>query len=165
MMGFVIIVGYQAIQAVSDQDCVQQSDKMLEEFKTTLELVASSNQNKKLALDLPSCSPKKDQLLVLKFEQDPSRCAKQCATARSACILLYFDNQKFSRIKCINIKPQTVFNTDSSSCVYRDGYGLYDLFNEDSILEGNWFFKNITPASRSDSPVICAFRQCSGSTC
>lgn len=166
MMGFVLVVGYQAIQAVNEQNCTQNIEKALNGFKSSLETVASSNQNEELNLDIKPCWPEKDQTLTLNFEQDPQKCSNYCSSARSACIILVYSNPGiFSSHKCINIKTSTVFETSSDRCVYRDGYELYELFKADTIPDGLWFFKNITPASNSDYPVICAFRQCKGSTC
>lgn len=175
MMSFVLIVGYQAIEIVKFNDCQQQNDKMLEDFRAKLEDITKASIQNKILLNLDACAPKKEQKLTLTMEQDPARCSQFCSTPRPSCILLRLYNPKFSKVKCVNIKPQTNFSKDNSTCGAIEGYTPVDLREESDnppldnnpggISEGFWIFKNVTPTNNLSSPIICAFKQCSGSNC
>jgi len=175
MMAFVLIVGYQAIEIVKFNYCQQQNDKMLDEFRTTLEDITKASIQNKVLLNFEACAPKKDQRLSLTMEQDPGRCAQFCSTAKPSCILLKLYNPKFSKVKCVNIKPSTNFSAQTDTCGTIEGYTPVDLRaesdnpplnnNPGGIPEGFWIFKNVTPTTNLSSPIICAFKQCFGAAC
>lgn len=165
MMGFVLIIGLQAMDLVQKNSCRQQTDKMLEDFKTALELVSKSNEQKRMFLDFPDCGQKKDQTLRLEIQQDPALCSKLCTTARPTCVLLRLYNPSFSMIKCVTMPALTNFSTDKGACGSVDNHVLVSLFSEQDIQQGSWQFRNITSAGSAGTPIICAFQECRGTQC
>ncbi|HIH21831.1 MAG: hypothetical protein J4478_01125 [Candidatus Diapherotrites archaeon] len=167
LMGFVLLIGFQAIEVVQFNACTQQNDKMLEDFKTALEQVTHRSEQEKISLDFPACGTKKDQTVSLRTEQDPGICSKQCSTPRPTCTLLRLYNPRFSSIKCVNIPTVVQFST-SPDCGSIENYQTIDLFaipEGSSIEEGSWIFRNITSKTASGTPVVCAFKECVGREC
>ncbi len=167
LMGFVLLVGFNAMQKVNFDTCVQQNDRLLEEFKTALESTVNG-ENSKVFFFLPECAPKKTtengsvvlrQRVSLKREGDSAICSEYCSSSFNTCVLFSLSNPSFSRVKCVNISPITDFPNVCSVCP--EGFEAVNLFSTETstIPEGEYRFFNVTARSASSLPTICACKR------
>jgi len=174
LMGFVLVVGFQAMQKVTFDSCVQQNDKQLEDLKTALESTING-ENSRVFFSLPECAPKmstKDgktelvQKVSLKREGDSAICSEYCSASFNTCVLLSLYNPEFARVKCVSISPLTSFPKACDSCP--EGFEAIDLFSSvdvATIPEAEYLFINITAKSASALPTVCACKRCQSKDC
>jgi type II secretory pathway pseudopilin PulG len=180
LMGFVLLVGYNAIQQITAQRCASITDAQLSQMAQKLENTASGKGSSQFQFSMGECAAKvqdctqfsanastKDiQCIRLVDSVDPLICSNYCSSARDACTLVAFDSAKISSAKkCVDISPSTVFpSTPGSQCPDRssDGYRLVDLKQE--IKQGNYSFVKASTLT-SAQPIVCAYILCSNSGC
>lgn len=162
LMGFVLAIGLNVTQQLSENECYQKNNLALNNFKYALE--QSSSGTNKTNLDLHSCDNRQVQKLTLKTITNPNQCEAQCAGAQGACVILQLTNPAIS--KCVHIAPQTNFPDVANNCLEQESFRLVDLKNVDSIPSGVYQFTPANAGSIGDStPIICAQRQCRGNEC
>lgn len=162
LMGFVLAIGLNVTEQLSQNECYQKNNLTLNNFKYALEQSASGTN--KTTLDVRSCDNRQEQKLTLKTITNPNQCEAQCAGAQGACVILQLSNPAIS--KCVHIAPQTNFPDVANYCLEQDGFRLVDLKNVDTIPAGVYQFTPANAGSIGDTtPIICAQRQCRGSEC
>ena len=175
LMGFVLLVGYNAITKLREQQCASIIDSELNELARNLENAAAGKGSSQFQFSLGDCGSKVsncDQFSTLASTEDvqcvqlvdsvdPYICSNFCSSARDACTLATFKSARYNtQTRCVDISPSTVFPSDAGNqCLDRtaDGYKLLDLTTE--ISQGTYSLvkaSNLTAAQ----PIVCAYIQC-----
>jgi len=175
IMGFVMFVGIYAMGNLKKEQCLNETQKTIQDFSRTLEEVATTPGHiKSYNLSFPSgCGagqqrevmigdkPQMTEQLFLRAWSKPEFCATKCESSGSLCVMLHYirlDGQGLT--ECVSIPPDTVFSDPSSpgNCTdkLKDNYEL--IYVRVDIPEGYYLFQNIS-SPNSTNPVICAYRK------
>ena len=163
IMGFVLVMGFMAIQQQQQNQCAKTNEAVLEQLKTGLQLVAEGKGTATVNLDLTPCtSSNKGFLLTMKTQADATLCARRCSTPRPTCLLLDYIEQgegAYVTGKCLDISALVSFPTSTDTCAFlEDNMDLFDLKDPDGIRPGRYTFINATPTTTT-APMICAYRK------
>ncbi len=163
VMGFVIIVGLNAMNMITTEQCKTNTESSLEKLKTNIEAVVNSRSPKSFSFQTSGCvSEQYEDIKLLDFDE-PKLCSTYCESNKPICTLLVYSdkspNPKISTIiKCVNINPATVFQAETSTgrCQEKEGYELINFNN--TIPQGYYELQNVTKIEET-FPTICAYRK------
>lgn len=158
LMGFVLLIGFNAISDLEEKRCIQENNFAINEFKNAIQQSLSGPTS--VSLNFRKCDSRQEQELVLRVETSANFCEARCFGVQGACMLLDLTNPSLS--KCVNISPLT--NFQSNDCVAQPGFLLVDL-KTDPIISGKYLLNISSASSTSSSPIICVQRQCRGPEC
>ncbi|QQR92205.1 MAG: hypothetical protein IPJ89_03520 [Candidatus Iainarchaeum archaeon] len=180
LMGFVLLVGYNAITQLKQQQCTSLIDAELNQLATSLENTTSGKGSSQFQFSLGECAAKvsdcqgfsanagsKDiQCIRLIDSVDPYICSNFCSSARDACSLIQYESAQFqTQTKCVDISPSTVFpDSPGSQCPDRtaDGYQLLNLNTE--VKQGTYSLVKANSLTAAQ-PIVCAYVQCRTPNC
>jgi hypothetical protein len=161
IMTFVVIVGYNALVAVTEKVCLNTVDREMTKFKVSLEgTVKMKSQNKIFFSPDSKCFTSKSTIMKIEIEPDKRVCAARCNYPSDGCFVMTFSNPTIADgfiSKCLELPPFTNFVT--SGCtddldVASQGYSAIDPMTSGKIGIGSYIFKNISPAGDT-YPKIC----------
>src|SRR3989338_1912449 len=149
VMGFVIVMGLNAIFVLQRESCEGDIEKQLESIKSALEIVARGEGNQNISYLMPSCFNEKESKLEIVERDDPQTCSFYCGGNSYNCILLSFSSLEYNSLKCLKISNAIQFGQrvqdDPPKCNVlpgRDDVGtgepFYDLIDlrQGAIPEG-----------------------------
>ncbi|PIN84975.1 MAG: hypothetical protein COV47_04640 [Candidatus Diapherotrites archaeon CG11_big_fil_rev_8_21_14_0_20_37_9] len=159
LMGFVIVVGLQAIQVLNKTSCEGNITKNIVDIKTGIETVVKNKSKVNISYERSSCFPENETTLEIKSRDDQIFCSSICGGSLSQCTVLIFSSPTFSDVRCLSISSATTF-PEGGQC------------NPD-LLGGNfevvtWTDKPIEPGTYtlikqsnlfSDTPIVCVFKK------
>ena len=169
IMTFVVIVGYQALERVNNEVCLNTVDREMTEFKTAIE----STVNLKSSMSIifrpdESCfvsgaSKGKEYASSMKIEleDNPNVCSAACNYPSDKCHIMTFSNPNVAgafRRKCLELPSYTQFLKESCQATElqaSSGYSPIDPTVE-GIKIGRYDFRNISPAGDT-YPKICVY--------
>lgn len=162
IMTFVILLGYRALDQVSEIKCKGEVEGELEKLKTTLENIVKQKGKENLNLFLPSCSPDKETKVLIKGFEDERICAAFCGGSRRSCSLLSFSSPKFTLNKCLRISINTTFGS-GDTCSGQEvsdpaDFEPRDFKADQGIDNGNYILVSKFDLTGS-YPIVCAYRR------
>ena len=172
VMGFVIIMGLNAIFVLQRESCEGDIEKQLENIKSALEIVARGEGNQTISYLMPSCFNEEESNLEIIERDDPQTCSFYCGGNSYNCILLSFSSPDYHSLKCLKMSNAVTFpprNTSASPeiCNILPGQDDPDLssgepyfdtidWREGAIPQG--FYTLIKEINLYTSqPMICAY--------
>lgn len=172
IMGFVIAVGFMAMNELAKKQCQGQMDKTMQELKRTLELVSKGQGRDSFSFRMPSCYSDAKSRLVIESSSETKTCTDVCGGSRLDCTFIQFygvsqqGSGYVSRI-CLDIPPTTDFPEEStisgSPCdpsKYLQGNISYDVvsWKEKPVQPGDYMLAN-EYTLMSDYPRICVYKR------
>ena len=170
IMGFVIAVGFMAMNELAKKQCDGQMDKTMQELKRTLELVSKGQGRDSFSFRMPSCYSDVKSRLIIESSSETMTCNDVCGGSRFDCTFLQFygvsDGSSHISRTCIDIPPATYFPTDEpgSPCdpskYSASGNITYEVvsWKEKQIQPGDYMLAN-EYSLLSDYPVICVYKR------
>lgn len=175
LMGFVLLVGYNAITRLRAQQCASIIDSELSELSRNVENAAAGKGSNQFQFSLGDCAAKISnceqfssaassqdvQCVQLLDSVDPYICSNYCSSARDTCTLVTYKSAQFeTQTKCVDISPSTVFPSDpGNQCPDRtaDNYKLLDITEE--VSQGTYSLVKASSLTAAQ-PIVCAYIQC-----
>ncbi len=161
VMGFVLIVGYKAIEVFQEERCKGEIESALQDLKSHIQITTRDGFPTRFKFSIPSgCF--EDAEVQLKAHSDKRLCSTLCGEGGDSCVALEYYSQGYARKVCVNIPLVTNFKGQSSpgECTDRSAddpkYVLHDFF--EGIPAGSYELFNVTPPNHA-FPVICAYRK------
>ncbi len=159
LMTFVIIVGLNAMNEASREKCFNNTEKLLNDLKQSIEKTAIYKQPSSINFNPPGCTKNESFVLI---KSDESRiCSELCMNSSSSCILLRYKTVEITEIqdKCINISYDTQFRHYAddwdSGCMHLEGYTGISIDSQGFIPGVYQFLYSET--SGTTSPVVCVY--------
>ena len=109
VMGFVIVMGINAIFTLNREQCQGDIQKQMESIKSSLEIVARGEGSQNVYYSMPSCFGEKESKLQIVERDDTDTCNHYCGGNSYNCILLSFSNPTYSSLKCLKISNAITF--------------------------------------------------------
>jgi len=166
IMSFVVIVGYQALEKVNTEVCLNTVDREMTKFKVSLEdTVVRKSQNKLFFSPDERCVSSKGTVMKIEFENDKAVCSARCNYPSDGCYVMTFSNPNIANAfkqKCLDLPPYTNFVNDCTPGVGYSDYMPINPMDEGQIKMGSYVFSNISPAGDT-YPKICVFYKAGGS--
>lgn len=163
LMGFVLVAGLNAMNALRQQQCESKVNFALEEFKTALQNVATGRGTANVRVAFEECGSGSEETECLKLVEvtEPVICNAKCSGSRSICTLLSYFSQSgpatISQSKCIDISSSTIFPSSGSECAERPGFELADLGT--GCIDQGFYSLVKAPSLSSQVPIVCAYRE------
>lgn len=164
LMGFVIVVGFNALDRLGFEICKGNMNQNMEQIRTAIETVVKNKSKGNVAYDLPNCFKEDESKLRILDSEDPQYCSAYCGGGVQSCKVLTFYNPEFSDTKCLRVSQATTFPTDEDTC-NPEVFGSPGEFStidwqdqEHGIVEGQYTLKaefNLF----SKTPQICVYRR------
>jgi len=160
IMGFVIFIGFFALQNVQFQQCINLNDSTLNKMRLAIETVAAEGTPQWINFTLDRrCFNEEDEEIKLMDFDEPAFCAEYCGGAsRKLCTLLqyyYKGEESISSRKCLQVSSDIYFPDTIGDCpdMTSEGYELVGNFRE-GIVQGNYLLirKGVEPFTK-----ICAY--------
>jgi len=175
IMGFVIAVGFMAMNELAKKQCQGQIEKTMQELKRTLELVSKGQGRDSFAFRMPSCYSDVKSRLIIESSSETKTCTDVCGGSRLDCTFIQFygvSSQGSSYISrtCLDIPPTTDFPiydvalpAGSNPCdpdEFKQGNIGYDVvsWKEKPVLPGDYMLANEFSLA-SDYPRICVYKR------
>ena len=164
-MAFVVIVGYQALEKVNTEVCLNTVDREMTNFKINLEgTVNLKSQNKIFFQPDAKCFSSKGTTMKIEVEADRRVCAARCGYPSDSCFVMTFSNPSIPNAfkqKCLDFPQYTSFPTTATGCtddmgLTTEGYESIDPQTEGQIRIGSYIFRNISPAGDT-YPKVCIY--------
>jgi hypothetical protein len=176
LMGFVILVGLNAVNTLNQEKCEGELAYKLNELKHAIEVSSAGRSRKEVNIDFPSCFPGNRSYLTLEFVDDSFVCSAFCEGKRSRCMLLKFfvyesklsfnpDTDamiaaEYTKTTCLDINPITEFTgSDCGSIEVPEGFCSTNFWGESSqdlIPEGRYLLVNSSEFFGS-VPKVCVY--------
>ena len=109
VMGFVIVMGLNAMFVLQRESCEGDIEKQMENIKSGLEIVARGEGNQNLSFLMPGCYNEKEAKLEIVERDDPQTCSFYCGGNSYNCILLSFSSPGYYSLKCLKISNAVTF--------------------------------------------------------
>ena len=113
IMGFVIAVGFIAMNELSKKQCQGDIEKSMQELKRTLELVSKGQGRESFTFRMPACYSDVKSKLIIESSSEMKTCLEVCGGARLDCTMLRFygvsDAGSYVSRTCLDIPPTTDF--------------------------------------------------------
>ncbi len=160
IMGFVIVIGLNAMDTITKEQCKTKTEASLDALKTKIEAVVNSRSPQSFTFRTSGCVSSKNEVIKLIDMDNPELCASYCETNKPVCSLLVYTDQSPKQriptiIKCVNINPATNFvSATGGRCPEKEGYVLIN-FNQ-KIEQGYYVLENMTKIEET-FPTICAY--------
>jgi len=154
LMGFVLYIGFNAMESMTRQDCENRLTRAVETFRIKLENVVELGIPANFDFRAPTCF--KNQRIKIDEIADEAICASTCDTATPNCLSITVTSLETTKRFCLRTALKTYFPETYDICQDKsaEGYTLVDL--RDNIYEGHYYLLNQTP-ERQTYPVICAY--------
>ena len=117
VMGFVIVMGINAIFTLNREQCQGDIQKQMESIKSSLEIVARGEGSQNVYYSMPSCFGEKESKLQIVERDDTDTCNHYCGGNSYNCILLSFASPTYNSLKCLKLSNAITFperNTNNS---------------------------------------------------
>ncbi|MDO8428966.1 MAG: hypothetical protein Q7S92_07200 [Candidatus Diapherotrites archaeon] len=148
IMGFVIVVGMQALEQLRVEQCKGQIQKSMQDFKSAIEESTNLGTPQNFIFAPPSCFHLEtstgrrtggDEISV-KRSTNSFLCSRLCGGTKNECVLMEYFSQEYSERVCINISPVTYFiSTQTGDCPAEDDPSKYDPVDPAvAVLRGNY---------------------------
>ena len=163
IMGFVLVMGYQAVTTFYEEQCKSQIRDTAQDLKAKITEAVSGN-SVSLKFFPPQCFSDENKMF-LKVITSRQICTSQCNESIEECLLFTYRSSDFSYDLCLDKVPTiTNFLTSSGGCADLDGFSTVDFRNpdpagdDDIIPRGIYNLQNRT-GSAETVPKICAYRK------
>lgn len=161
VMGFVIFLGLQAMNYVTQEQCKAQIKYSASQLKAVIQDVVAGN-TKNLVFDPPQCFEKPKDREEMRFVviKDTLQCSQLCGSTKNECFVFLYNSKEYNYALCFeNVSPQTTFYTSAPVCEELERFQPTDL--KDSISRGAFEFVNKS-SSIEAFPKICAYLRTGG---
>jgi len=170
VMGFVIVMGINAIFTLNREQCQGDIEKQMESIKSSLEIAARGEGSQNIYYSLPSCFGEKESKLQITERDDPQSCSYYCGGNSYNCILLSFASPTYNSLKCLKLSNAITFperNTNNSPPIcnvlpsvadHQPGEPYFEPIDwrEGAIPQGRYtLMKEIN--LYTSQPMICAY--------
>ena len=171
IMAFVVIVGYNMLEKVNTEVCLNTVDREMTECKINLEdTVVRKSSNSFFFGPDTKCFASKQTTMKIEIVKQRAVCASRCNYPSDECYVMTFRNPNISnslKQKCIDLPPLTNFLLDQSCQDYSleedesgqtstADYRAVDPTKEGDILIGNYRIVNVSPAGDT-YPKVCVW--------
>ena len=162
IMTFVILLGYRALDQVSEIKCKGEMEGELEKLKTTLENIVKQKGKENLNFFPPTCYADKEAKILIKGFEDERICAAYCGGSRRSCTLLSYATPKFSLNKCLRVSINTTFGS-GDTCSGQEvsdpaAFEAVDFKTDQGVGHGSYILVSKFDLTGS-YPIICAYRR------
>ncbi|MFA6065222.1 MAG: hypothetical protein WCW44_01345 [archaeon] len=160
IMTFVVIVGYNMLEKVNTEVCLNTVDREMTKFKIALEdTVARKSSNAFYFHPDEKCFASRETVMKLEVETNKNLCTARCNYPSEECYVMTFSNPNIPnafKSKCIDLPPLTNFLTETSCEGGPDtaDYKTVDPTKEGQILIGGYRLVNVSPAGDT-YPKVC----------
>ena len=168
IMTFVVIVGYQMLQTVNNEVCLNTVDREMTKLKINLEdTVARKSSNRFMFQPDNKCFSSKDTMMKLALESNKDVCAARCGHPSENCFILTFYNPNVPngfKAKCMDVPIYTSFVKDDASVLCGDaepGFVLTDPTIDGSIQIGSYILRNVSTVGET-FPKVCMWYKAGG---
>lgn len=149
-----------------NEECNLTTEAKLEELKITIEKASANKTDQTIDVYLSGCVNPGKEYIKINSWNDSAMCADICDSPTNFCLLLAYnqigqDNRIISDrsiSKCLEIQPDTIFETESSRrrCPEKEKYQL----EYNSLPIGKYLLTNETKET-DNWPTVCAYRDLS----
>jgi len=162
IMTFVILLGYRALEQVSEIKCKGEAEGELEKMKTTLENIVKQKGKENLSFYAPVCAQEKETRIRIRGFEDERICAAFCGGSRRSCTILSYSTPKFSLNKCLRISINTTFGS-GETCTGQEvsnpeQFEAMDLKGDAGVENGSYILVSKFDLTGS-YPIICAYKR------
>ncbi|VVB99291.1 Uncharacterised protein [uncultured archaeon] len=162
IMSFVLVVGFNALNVLSQKVCEGKLSQNLEQIRSAIEEVVNTKNKGNVYFELPECYSDTGSKLLIVESDSQAQCSAVCGGTVGRCTLLVFSSDKYSENKCLRVSSATTF-PDGEPCDPNilEPSGAYELVNWKSssgISEGTYTLFKVSSLS-SERPEICAFKR------
>jgi len=160
IMTFVVIVGYNMLEKVNTEVCLNTVDREMTKFKIALEdTVARKSSNAFYFHPDEKCFASQETVMKLEVEKNQKICTARCGYPSEECYVMTFSNPNIPnafKSKCVDLPPLTNFLTENSceTTLETTDYNPVDPTKEGQILIGAYRFINVSPAGDT-YPKVC----------
>ena len=164
VMTFVIIIGFNALNALNTQTCRGNLEQNLEQIKAGIEQVVKDKSKANVSFELPGCFSEEQSRLKIIERDELDFCSHYCGGSLSQCTVLQFSSPEFTSTKCLRISSATVFpNADSCPIEVLEGgserYTVSEWKSTKSGIEPGQYTLVRQFNLFSNAPVICAYKR------
>ena len=162
IMSFVIVIGYQVLEEVKKQVCLNSVDKEMTTFKYNLEdTVNRKSSTKFLFSPEGDCFSSKGTIMKIQTETNPKVCDARCGYPADVCFVMTFMNPKVSnafKVKCLDLPQYTNFPTELCNSGGGDELTTYTPIDpmNGQLLPGLYALRNISAAGET-YPKVCVY--------
>lgn len=160
VMGFVIVIGFNALTTLEEKTCEGTLNQNLEDVRSAIEEVVKTKSKVNVSFSLPTCYPQKESSLKIIDRDSIQFCSAICEGSVRQCTILSFSSPEYTTSKCLRISSATNF-VDSSSCdasILDGSYEAVDWKGVNGITPGDYTLIRESSIF-SQAPVICVYRK------
>ncbi|MEM4257165.1 MAG: hypothetical protein QXU92_03490 [Candidatus Diapherotrites archaeon] len=160
IMGFVIVIGFNALKTLEEKTCEGTLNQNLEDIRSAIENVVKTKSKVNISFNLPTCYPEKNSILRIIDRDSAQFCSAICEGSVRQCTILNFSSPEYTIAKCLRISSATNF-ADPTNCDPRILDGSYEAVawkSSDGIKPGDYTLIRESSIF-SQAPVICVYRK------
>jgi hypothetical protein len=160
LMTFVLFVGLQAMEFLSQQQCFNKADAKLEELKRALEEVITLKGTQTIDFRFEACTQEEQEKVIIKNVEDNFVCRNVCGVNRDQCTLILWENTTNPIQKCLQGIPSYVHyvtTTEECGITDSDAFELIELDSDIGIPKGFYVLKFYKYSGQT--PKVCAIRR------
>ncbi len=166
LMGFVIIIGFNALDKLNFEICKGNMNQDMEQIRTAIETVVKNKSKTNVAYSLPGCFKEDESKLRILDSEEEAYCSAYCGGGVQSCKVISFYNPLFSETKCLRVSQATTFPNEApcNPGVFGSA-GEYEIANwqdqDFGIPQGQYTLKaefNLF----SKTPQVCVYQRKAG---
>ncbi|MBN2127592.1 MAG: hypothetical protein JW703_04350 [Candidatus Diapherotrites archaeon] len=177
LMGFVILVGMNALDSLNKQKCEGELNQQLNSLKHAIEIASAGKSRQDIVLEFPSCFPSSKSVLKIKNSNQEFECTSVCKEKRNNCKILDFKSYEtafnkelaendptalpkytiYSNRVCLDINPVTDFSSGDECADDKPKKFISGSWTEEDFIEpGRYLLVNASDFFAS-SPKVCVY--------
>ncbi|HLC78920.1 MAG TPA: hypothetical protein VJG83_00685 [archaeon] len=164
VMGFVIVIGFNALDRLNGETCKGNLNQNLEQLRSGIETVVKNKSKINVSFELPNCFTEEDSKLRIIERDELAYCSALCGGSQAQCTVLQFSSPSYTESKCLRISSATTFPQEPETCDPRmlepaDGYSVANWKDPERGIEIGQYTLIRQSNLFSSAPVVCAFKR------
>ncbi len=162
LMGFVILVGFNALDRLNTEICKGNITSDMEQIRTAIETVVKNKSQSQASFELPNCFKEDESKLRILDSEDPAYCSAYCGGGVQACKVLVFNSPSFTDLKCLHVTQATTFPKaepcDPSVLGAGSEYDIADWSDQEFGIQPGAYTLKAQFNVYSYAPEICVYK-------
>ena len=166
LMGFVIVVGFNALDRLNFEICKGNMNQGMEQIRGAIETVVKNKSKADVSFELPNCFREEESKLRILDSEDEAYCSTYCGGGVRSCKVLSFYNPLFSDTKCLRVSQATTFPREApcNPQVFGEAgdYEIADWQDQDSGIRTGRYTLKAEFNLFSKTPEVCVYQRTVG---
>lgn len=167
IMGFVLSVGFIAMNELTKKQCQGTVENTMREFKMVIESVSKAQGSSTFSFRIPGCYIEKESRLSIRTVTEKLVCERVCGGSGLDCAFLEFygksRDESYPSTVCLDIPPNLDFpsaDAINTPCDTKRYSGSYEIvsWKDNSIAPGDYILAN-EYSIVSGYPRVCVYKR------